>query len=138
MKRKLIYFTSLFFAVGALETIINQVLLKNLYGQYGAVWRPTEELIAFGPYFTGVYILFTASFGILFQISYKGTGIGEGSYLGLLFGILIKSWYGFTNYIILPISFSLGLLWFFYGTIEVILLGILASYLLEKYPLEKE
>lgn len=132
MKKTLIYYASIFLAVSVFETIINQLLLKEIYSSLSSVWRTTEELGQYAPLFLIIYTLFTLSFGYLFKKSYSGSGLREGLILGLSYGILIKSWYGLTNLVVLPIPVSLGFLWFFYGTCELIAIGALASVVLDK------
>lgn len=136
MKNILIYHSSIYFTLSLIETLINQVLLKEQYNSFATVWRSTEELGAHAPLFLLVYLLFTISFGAIFRTSYQGRGLGEGALLGLGLGVLVKFWYGFTNLVVLPISLTLGFLWFFYGTLEVLVLGILSAYIIDKLAIK--
>ncbi len=116
----------------AIETLINQVLLKQVYLSISTVWRPSPDLAALGPIFLLIYLVFAGAFAFLFQRAYKGGGLFEGALIGLVVGLVAKFWYGYTNFIVLPIPHALGFLWFFYGTLECIVIGALSAAITDK------
>lgn len=111
----------------ALETLINQVLLNDTYKSLSGLWRPAADLGAMAPIFLPIYLIFAGAFAILFRRAYKGGGLIEGATIGLVVGLIAKFWYGYTNFIVLPIPHALGFLWFFYGTLECIVIGAVSA-----------
>ncbi|GBF50352.1 hypothetical protein LPTSP4_18770 [Leptospira ryugenii] len=132
MKTNLLFGILTFLAVAILETIINQILLSPIYGSLSALWRQTEELKANASIFFGIYGVFSFSYVWLFLKSYQGKGWLEGAMIGLALGGIAKFWYGYTNYIVLPIPHSLGFLWFVYGTVELLLIGIFSAAFIDR------
>lgn len=132
MKKNLILFTITYLGIAICETLINQVFLSGTYNSLTGLWRPTSELGNYAPIFFLIYLVFAICFNLLFQKSYQNGGLLEGAKLGFIIGGLVKFWYGYTNFIVLPIPQSLGFLWFFYGTLETIILGVLAAYYLDR------
>lgn len=130
MKKNLILTIITFLTIAVLETIINQLLLKDMYGSLSQVWRAPNELGAYAPIFLGIYFVFSIAYVFLFMRAYKGEGVLGGIWIGLAIGGIAKFWYGYTNLIVLPIPHTLGFLWFLYGTLETMILGgISALYL---------
>ncbi len=132
MKKNLYITIGTFLLVSILETIINQVFLKSSYNALQTVWRPSEELIANAPIFFLIYGIFALSFAYIFSKAYHKTGIVEGISIGLAIGLMAKFWYGYTNYIVLPIPNTLAFQWFFYGTIECMIIGGTAALIANK------
>ncbi|MDX1959423.1 MAG: hypothetical protein SFU98_12670 [Leptospiraceae bacterium] len=132
MKKNLYLTISTFLLVAILETIINQLLLKDTYSSLKSIWRPDEDLKSYAPIFLGIYLVFSIGFAKLFSNSYRGNGIIEGLVIGLCIGAIAKFWYGYTNYIVLPIPHELAFQWFFYGMIESVIIGIASAFILDK------
>ncbi len=132
MKKNLYITIGTFLLVSILETIINQLFLKSSYNALQTVWRPSEELIANAPIFFLIYGVFSVSFSYLFNKTYNKTGIIEGIKIGLAIGLMAKFWYGYTNYIVLPIPNALAFQWFFYGTIECMMIGAITAFIADK------
>jgi hypothetical protein len=132
MKKNLYITIITFILLSILETIINQLFLKSSYNALQTVWRPNEELIANAPIFFLIYGVFAVSFTYLFNKAYNKTGIVDGISIGLAIGFMAKFWYGYTNYIVLPIPNALAFQWFFYGTIECMIIGAAAALVADK------
>lgn len=132
MKKNLILSSLVFVGVALLETLINQVLLAPTYGTLATLWREPAQLKEYAPVFLVIYLLFSISFGFLFTLAYSGKGILHGALIGLLLGGISRFWYGYTNLVVLPIPQKLAFLWFAYGTVEIILLGILSAWYLDR------
>lgn len=132
MKKTIILASVAIVLTGALETLINQVLLNGIYQSLTTVWRPSADLAALAPIFLPIYLVFSGAFAILFQRAYKGTGLIEGASIGLVVGLIAKFWYGYTNFIVLPIPHTLAFLWFFYGTLECMVAGAVSAIVADK------
>lgn len=132
MKKTLILIVVVAVVTAALETLINQVLLNNTYKSLTGLWRPAADLAAMAPIFLPIYLVFAVAFAVLFNRAYKGGGLSEGALIGLVVGLVAKFWYGYTNFIVLPIPHALGFLWFFYGTLECIVIGAVSALVADK------
>lgn len=131
MKRNLITFAALFAVMAALETLINQAALKGLYGTLSDLWRAPEELGAKAWIFLPIYASTAAAFVVLYK-RLNVQGWQDALLAGVAIGFLARFFYGYTNYIVLPIPHTLAFLWFFLGAIECAIMGVLAERLLRR------
>lgn len=131
MKRNLITFAALFAAMAALETLINQAALKGLYGTLNELWRAPEQLGAKAWIFLPIYATTAAAFVVIYT-KLNVQGWRDALWTGVAIGFLARFFYGYTNYIVLPIPHTLAFLWFLLGAIECALLGVLAERLLRR------
>lgn len=127
MKKNIYLTLTAFVLVGAIETLINQVLLKETYNGLAGLWRPAADLTRLAPLFLPIYIAFAAGFTMVFTKAYRGNGLIEGALIGAGIGLVAKLWYGYTNYIVLPIPPALAFQWFFYGLLETLVIGMIMS-----------
>jgi hypothetical protein len=132
MKKNLILLTTSFLLVAVFETVINQLLLKEAYSALASVWRPSTELQQYAPLFLGIYLAFSITIVSLFQIANTQMDWKKGLKLGILLGIFSRFWYGYTNFIVLPIPHTLAFSWFFYGLIEVSIIGAILGGIISK------
>jgi len=132
MKKNIYLTLTAFVLVGAIETVINQVLLKETYGKLAGLWRPAADLGAMAPIFLPIYVAFAVGFTIVFAKAYKGNGLLEGALIGAGIGLVAKLWYGYTNFIVLPIPHALAFQWFFYGIVETVVIGVIMSKVADK------
>jgi len=132
MKKAIILGAVAIVLTASIETLINQVLLKEIYMSISALWRPAPDLAALGPIFLPIYLVFAGAFAFLFQRAYNGNGLLEGATIGLVVGLIAKFWYGYTNFIVLPIPHALGFLWFFYGTLECMVIGAVSALIADR------
>ena len=78
-----------------------------------------------------IYVATAASItGIFTAFELKHTTWATGAVVGAWFGVLARFFYGYTNYIVLPIPHLLAFLWFALGAIECVVLGIVAQRML--------
>ncbi|EOQ89520.1 hypothetical protein LEP1GSC202_0701 [Leptospira yanagawae serovar Saopaulo str. Sao Paulo = ATCC 700523] len=138
MKKNLIFTIITFLIIAVLETIVNQLLLKETYTSLSQVWRTPNELGTYAPIFLGIYLVFSIAYVFLFTRAYKGEGVLSGIWIGLAIGGIAKFWYGYTNLIVLPIPHELGFLWFLYGTLETMILGGISALYLDGQSSEKK
>ncbi len=131
MKRILITFAALFITMAALETLINQVALKGLYVALSDLWRAPEELGARAWLFLPIYAATATAFVVIYR-KLSVQGWAEALLIGTAIGVLARFFYGYTNYIVLPIPHMLALLWFVLGAVECAVMGVIAERLLRR------
>ncbi|MCZ8157695.1 MAG: hypothetical protein O9264_16370 [Leptospira sp.] len=132
MKKNLITFISSFLLLSVFETIINQLLLKDTYSSLKEIWRSPEELASKAPIFLAIYLVHSLAFTFLFNQLEKDLDWKKGLSIGITLGLLSRFWYAYTNYIVLPIPNALAFQWFFYGLMELSLIGAIVGGILNK------
>jgi hypothetical protein len=60
----------------------------------------------------------------IFSKGYEGKGIIEGAKYGLIIGLIVYLVGSYNQYVVYPLPYGLVLKWFIYGTIELIIAGI--------------
>ena len=76
-------------------------------------------------YLTGT--IFSLLFVYIFTKGYEGKGIAEGAKYGLIIGLFVSLTGSYSQYVVYPLPYSLALKWFLYGTIELIVAGIVVA-----------
>jgi hypothetical protein len=126
MSKKLwIGFIAVFVAGFILDYIIHQVLLMDLYEQTAHLWRPAEETKMGLMIVTSLFFAFF--FTLIFSKGYEGKGIMEGVRYGFYVAMMVVVPMSYGTYSYMDIPYSLALQWFIYGTIELIIGGIILS-----------
>jgi hypothetical protein len=126
MSKKLwIGFIAVFVAGFILDYIIHQVLLSGLYEETAHLWRPEEEMKMGLMIVTGIFFAFF--FTLIFSKGYEGKGILEGIRYGFYVAMMVVLPMAYGTYSYMDIPYSLALQWFIYGTIELIILGIVLA-----------
>ena len=110
--------------------IIHQVLLTPYYQETYSLWRMPEEMNLSLIYL--VAVIWSLLFTYIFTKGYEGKGPMEGIRYGLLVGLLISVPMAFTTYAVQPITLSLAMAWFVYGTIQVVACGLAAALVYER------
>ena len=125
MKRFLLTALAVFIVHEVLGFIIHQVLLTPYYQETYSLWRMPEE-INLGLIYL-VALVWSLLFTYIFTKGYEGKGPMEGIRYGLLVGLLISVPAAFATYAVQPITLSLALAWFVYGTIQIVACGLTAA-----------
>ena len=113
-----------------LEFLIHGFLLSGVYKETASVWRPGAEMKSlFGLMIVGQF-LFGVFFGIVFAQGYEPRrgALGQGFRYGLIMASMLAPMNSLGWYVILPIPQSLCFLWFTAGFVEIVLLGLTASF----------
>ena len=130
MKRFLLTALVVFIVHEFLGFIIHQVLLTPFYQETYSLWRMPEEINM------GLIVLVAAIWSLLFTYiftkGYEGKGPMEGIRYGLLVGLLITVPMAFATYAVQPISLSLAMAWFVYGTVQIVVCGLAAALVYER------
>ena len=128
-KKLLIAFVVVYIVLEVLNYLIHGVILASTYqmDSVKVAFRPEAEMNS------NMWIMFLADlvwaylFVFFFAKGYEGKGIMEGLrfgfYIGLFWGLVSS----LSNYVVVPIPFSLALQWFIYGMIETLILGVAAA-----------
>lgn len=111
-----------FVVIAIWEFLVHAVLLKDLYMQTAALWRPEAEM-KMGVFYM-VYAIQAFFFTLIFSKGYEGKGVSEGIRYGILVGVLMAVGMGYGTYGAMPIPYALAMQWFLYGVIEFLLAGI--------------
>jgi hypothetical protein len=98
----------------ALEMLIHNVLLRDIYMQTASVWRPMEEMDKLMHFIFIGYLVFAPLFTLIYAKGYeKGkSGLAQGLRFGLYFGGALSVMGSFGWYPILPIPLTLAVSWF--------------------------
>lgn len=105
------------------DVLVHGFLLKDLYAQTAALWRPEEEY--------KMSVMFISEFGFsavlayIFTLNYEGKGIGEGVRFGLCIGMLLGA-IEIGKYSYMPIPMVLMLSW----VLATLLIGLGAGVVL--------
>ncbi len=125
IKRYLLASVAVFILFQITGYIIHGVLLMKTYESLPSLWRPDMMSLMWAMYITSA--VYSLMFVYIYTKWRKTGGITE----GLVFGIVIALFMnvvGIGNqYVVYPIPFSLAIQWFIYGTIEILIAGILAA-----------
>ena len=110
--------------------VIHQVLMTPYYQETYSLWRMPEE-INMGLIYL-VSLVWSLLFTYIFTKGYEGKGPMEGIRYGLLVGLLICVPAAFGTYAVQPITLSLAMAWFVYGTVQVVACGLAAALVYER------
>ena len=124
-KRFFLAVAAVFVVHEVLGFIIHQVLMAPFYQETYSLWRMPEE-INLGLIYL-VAVIWSLLFTYIFTKGYEGKGPMEGIRYGLLVGLLISVPMAFATYAVQPITLSMAMAWFVYGTIQVVSCGLAAA-----------
>ena len=124
-KRFFLAVAAVFVVHEVLGFIIHQVLMTPFYQETYSLWRMPEE-INLGLIYL-VAVIWSLLFTYIFTKGYEGKGPMEGIRYGLLVGLLISVPMAFATYAVQPITLSMSMAWFVYGTIQVVACGLAAA-----------
>lgn len=111
----------------ALNYLVHQVWLRDLYHATANVWRPEAEMQAKLPVLGVAGIVFSLVFVYVFARGYQNRGLAEGLRYGLVIGCLFSLTVAYENYVVLPIPYDLALKWFLSGLALHAILGLVAA-----------
>jgi phosphotransferase system glucose/maltose/N-acetylglucosamine-specific IIC component len=102
--------------------LVNNVLLADLYARHAAVFRPQAEMnlvLGLGASLIGFFV-----FAYAYAKGYEGGhGAVEGLRFGVVVGLLLACFAVVWNYVVLPVSGSLGVAWIVDTLVEMALYG---------------
>jgi hypothetical protein len=105
-----------------LSSLVNNVLLADLYAQHANVFRPQAEMnlvLGLGATLIGFFV-----FAYAYATGYEGgAGALEGLRFGVIVGLLLSCFAVTWNYVVLPVSGSLAVAWVVDTLVEMALYG---------------
>lgn len=106
--------------------LVNNVLLADLYAKHAAVFRPQAEMnlvLGLGASLLGFFV-----FAYAFAKGYEGgNGAVEGLRFGVVVGLLLACFAATWNYVVLPVSGSLGVAWIVDTLVEMAVYGVVVG-----------
>ncbi len=124
-KKFLLASLAVFITLYLLDFVIHSLLLGSVYESMQEVWRPDMMDKMWIMILTG--IIFSLLFVYIFSKGYEGKGIVEGAKYGLIIGLVVYLVGSYNQYVVYPLPYSLVVKWFIYGTIELIIAGIVLA-----------
>lgn len=124
-KRFIAAVIAVFITFMALDFIIHNIILMDVYASLKNLWRPDmESLMWMMPLITFTLSVLVT---LLFIRGYQDNGVMEGVRFGILVGLMTNGLGAFSQYWMYPLPFSLAVKWFAFGLIEFIIAGIVLS-----------
>ena len=113
-----------------LEYFIHGKLLSAVYHETSSVWRPPTEMqnliwvMLIGQFFFGLFA------GLIYAKGYevRRAPLGQGTRFGIYMGLMLAPLHSLFWFVILPIPSVLAIYWFAAGFVEMLMLGIVASF----------
>ena len=124
-KKLLIGFILVYVVFTALDWFANAVLLATAYESVSHLFRPSEEMKLWVIFVS--YIFFAFFFTFIFSKGYEGKGILEGVRYGFYVAMMMVLPYCYMSYAVMPFPYSMVFQYFLYGTIELIICGVILA-----------
>ena len=114
-----------------LEFLIHGVLLSGAYQTTASLWRPEDQMKSLFPLLILAEFLFGVFFGLVYAQGYepRRERMGQGFRYGLIMAFMIAPMNSLVWYAMLPIPVSLCVQWLAAGFIEIVFLGLAASFI---------
>ncbi len=117
-----------FVALGAMDFIINVVLLGDAYESLmGTVFRSEADMNSkMWAFYLGEFI-FVLLFVWVYTYGVKGKGIMEGLRYGLYIGLMLWVMSSLAMWAMFPVTAWLAWMWMIFGVIEMVILGLIVG-----------
>jgi hypothetical protein len=132
MNKKLwITFIVVFIVYFILDWLVNGVLLHSTYmaEDVARIMRSEAEVNSNMWMIVISDLVYTFFFTFIFSKGFENKGWMEGLRYGLYIGLMVSLPMAYITYAVQPIPYSLALQWFIYGTLQNIIIGIVAALL---------
>ncbi|MFC1771497.1 hypothetical protein ACFLZV_06395 [Candidatus Margulisiibacteriota bacterium] len=130
IKSWLINSLAVFLVFEVLNFLIHSVILSSQYAALTNIWR--SNMVSRMWVMSLADAIFALVFVYIFSKGYEDKGIWEGVRFGLLVGTLIIVFSILGQYVVYPVPFVLALQWIIFGMLQVVICGIVISYLYKK------
>ena len=124
-KRFLLSFLVIFIVSQAYEAVVHGGILGPTYESLKHLWRADMNSLLWLMWVSGIVTTFLLTY--IFVKGYEGKGWMEGVRFGLLFGLFTSIPMSLGTYFMIAIPFSLAAIWFVFGMLEMVILGILLA-----------
>jgi len=117
-------FVVVYVVLMATNFLIHQVLLGSTYAlpEVATMMRSPETAKLGVHFITAAIIALVVT--IVFSKGYEGKGLAEGVRFGFYIGLLQATPMAYDTFAEMPIPYHLALLWFVYGVLQYIVVGI--------------
>ena len=127
-KRLLLTIVVAFVVVFAVDFIYHGILLKGIYNETASLWRSELAMRSMMQWMLLGQALLAVMYVLIFRKGYEGKGVAEGVRFGLYLGAFMAA-PNFGWYTVLPIPFTLALLWILGCFIQAIAVGVATSFI---------
>ncbi len=124
-KKLLIGFVLVYIVYTVLELIIQTVLLAPAYQSVSQLFRPDTDVQMWVIFVA--YIFFAFFFTLIFSKGYEGRGVVEGVRYGFYVALMMVLPMNYVSFAVMPIPYSLAFQGFLYGTVEMVICGIVVA-----------
>jgi hypothetical protein len=108
--------------------LVDGYLMADIYAAHAHILRPQESMnlpLGFAGQLAGFFV-----FAYMYAKGYEGTsGVQEGLRFGVLVGLLLIGFSVAWNYVVLPVSGTLGIDWVVATLLEMALYGVIVGWL---------
>ena len=131
IKRFLISLAAVYFVLEITKYLIHGIILYDTYSSdaISYLFRNTDDLNARIWIMYIMDIIWSFFFVFFFARGYENKGIWEGLRFGLYIGIFCVMVKTYNSYVVYPLPYSLAFRIFIYGIIQVVILGIVISFI---------
>ena len=114
----------------ALELLVHGILLRGAYQDTASLWRPESDRQSLYLWMAAGQFLFGILFGIVYAQGYepRRAPLGQGLRYGLIMGLMLAPVNSLGWYVALPVPPLLCAAWMGIKFMEMLLLGIVASF----------
>ena len=129
MNKKLYIISSLavFVVIVALNWLLHDVVLSELYEINKSVWRNGATRDVFAPLLFIDYFVVSFVFVFLFARGYRNKGWAEGVRYGLVFGLVMATSSAIEKFVLIDVPARLALGWFMGTLFEFMILGLVTA-----------
>jgi hypothetical protein len=108
--------------------VVDAYLMADIYAAHAQIFRSQESMnipLGFAAQLLGFFV-----FAYMYAKGYEGTsGVQEGLRFGVLVGLLLIGFAVVWNYVVLPVSGTLGIYWVVATLLETSLYGVVVGWL---------
>ncbi len=130
MKRTILAVLVVFVSWSVLDFVIHGLFLGSTYAATPQLWRPMAQMKTGLMYFT--VLVAAASFVYIYARFITDKGIKTAVLYGLIFGIATGIGMGYGTYSVMPIPYSMALVWFLGSVVEFTIGGLVAGLIVKK------
>ncbi len=134
-KKVWVGFVAVYIVLALCESVINMVLLAEDWKSIAHLMRPEADQKIW-IYFVS-YLFLAYFFTWIFSKGYEGKGMMEGVRYGLAVAFMLVLPWSYGMYASMDIPYSLTLKLFIYGTVEMVIAGVVLAWLFAMKPKEQ-
>lgn len=135
IKRFIPTFILIFIAFRYSTVFIERVVMQKIYYavDFQSIFRPIEIQQNYEWVIWIIEVVWSFLFTYIFVKGYENRGIAEGIRFGFIIGFFNPFFWAYKIYTLIRISYDIAFQWFFYGVLQCILLGVIASLIYREF-----